>query len=58
MTVPFLIARKPESPRLATSSRPVLESKERIQAVLLPARKEVSEHIDHGNAIDMHSSKE
>ena len=58
MTVPFLIARKPESPRLATSSRPVLASKERIQAVLLPARKKMSECIDDSNAIDMHSYKE
>ena len=38
--VQFLIARKPESPRLAASSTPVSQLKERIQAVLLPAEIE------------------
>ena len=41
MIVSSLIARKPESPRLAALSRPVSRFRERMQAVLLPGKKEV-----------------
>ena len=46
MIVPSLIARKPESPRLAALSRPVSRLMERMQAVLLPGKEEVY-HTDN-----------